>query len=71
MTNVIQPFHLLVIALAGWLIRLAHHLTIFNTGAVGVSSKSIVCFNVHSSQMPHMPSQLSSQKHVPTNAERQ
>jgi hypothetical protein len=45
MTHVIQPFHLLVIALAGWLNRLAHHLTTFNFGTTCLSNKSIVCLN--------------------------
>jgi hypothetical protein len=43
MTNAIQPFHLLIIALAGWLNRRTHHLTTVNFGNSGLSNKSIVC----------------------------
>jgi hypothetical protein len=43
MTDVIQPFYLLLITLAGWINRFAHHLTTFNTGCFGSSSNSIVC----------------------------
>jgi len=43
MSNAIHAFHLVLITLAGWLNRLAHHLTIFNFGCTGLSNKSIVC----------------------------
>jgi len=45
MSNAIQLFHLLVIALAGWVRHLVHHLTIFNFGNTASSNKSIVCLN--------------------------
>jgi len=45
MTSALQPFHLLVIALAGWLNRLAPHPATFNFGCFGSSNKSIVCLN--------------------------
>jgi hypothetical protein len=45
MTDVIQPFYLLLITLAGWINRFAHHLTTFNIGCTVSSSKSIVCLN--------------------------
>jgi hypothetical protein len=35
MTTAIQPFHLLIIDLAGWLERFAHHLTTFKFGRIG------------------------------------